>query len=100
MDYVSCVRVGMQVILYMYVVFEINCESKNSTQKLHFLSKLQSSELNRLIDYTALHMQQLLPTTVAQNTAGLSPLIDPVVRLLVTSDMKAELSSTKHKYVS
>lgn len=53
----------------------------------------ESSELNVLIDYPALHMQQISTSTVAQCTAGLSPLIGPVVRLLVTSETKVKLNS-------
>lgn len=85
---------------YLKLVVAYDVDKVKANTFLNFHLKLQSSELNGLIDYSALHMQQILTTTVAQCTAGLSPLIDPVVRLLVTSEMKAELNSTKHKYVS
>lgn len=38
-------------------------------------------------------MQQISTSTVAQCTAGLSPLIGPLVRLLVTSETKVKLNS-------
>lgn len=49
-----------------------------------------------LIDYPALNMHQLFSSAVAQSTAGPSPLIGPVVRLLITSMMVVELHANKN----
>lgn len=52
-------------------------------------------ELTTLIDHPALRMHQILSSTVAQCTAGLSPLIGPAVRLLITSEKDVSLNATQ-----
>lgn len=53
----------------------------------------QSNELSVMSDQPALCMQWILTRTVAQCTAGPSPSIAPVARLLVTSETEVKLSA-------